>query len=174
MALLAESRGRVARVHMGTEANRVRFASIGPITSSTLRELGLPVDIEAARIYDSWAYQGHRAVRTVEARWWSHSREAGLSLRRLLVLLGLVLVVSLRLARPLLLIFRPTNSCSASLPRACGRTWRFWRTICWRGGHRHARLSTGGRLRAGAIRGNGFEAGGSKRDILSERSLPQD
>ena len=28
--------------------NRVRFASIGPITSSTLRELGLPVDVEAA------------------------------------------------------------------------------------------------------------------------------
>jgi uroporphyrinogen-III synthase len=26
----------------------VRFASIGPITSSTLREFGLPVDIEAA------------------------------------------------------------------------------------------------------------------------------
>ena len=25
----------------------IRFASIGPITSSTLRELGLPVDIEA-------------------------------------------------------------------------------------------------------------------------------
>ena len=28
--------------------NGVRFASIGPITSATLRELGLPVDIEAA------------------------------------------------------------------------------------------------------------------------------
>ncbi len=25
----------------------IRFASIGPVTSSTLRELGLPVDIEA-------------------------------------------------------------------------------------------------------------------------------
>jgi uroporphyrinogen-III synthase len=33
---------------MGREENRVRFASIGPITSSTLREFGLPVDIEAA------------------------------------------------------------------------------------------------------------------------------
>jgi len=48
VALLGESRGRVSRVHMGREENRVRFASIGPITSSTLREFGLPVDIEAA------------------------------------------------------------------------------------------------------------------------------
>ncbi|MGC2182299.1 MAG: uroporphyrinogen-III synthase, partial [Terriglobales bacterium] len=45
--LMGESRGRVARVHMGKEPDRVRFASIGPITSSTLRELGLPVDVEA-------------------------------------------------------------------------------------------------------------------------------
>jgi len=48
VALLAESRGRVARVHIGKETDRVRFASIGPITSSTLRAVGLPVDIEAA------------------------------------------------------------------------------------------------------------------------------
>ena len=51
VALLAESRGRVARVHISKisrEPDRVRFASIGPITSSTLRELGLPVDVEAA------------------------------------------------------------------------------------------------------------------------------
>jgi len=47
VALLAESRGRVARVHMDPEPDRVRFASIGPVTSSTLRALGLPVDIEA-------------------------------------------------------------------------------------------------------------------------------
>src|SRR5215469_16039699 len=31
-----------------TDFNGIRFASIGPITSATLRELGLPVDIEAA------------------------------------------------------------------------------------------------------------------------------
>jgi uroporphyrinogen-III synthase len=48
VALLGESRGRVSRVPMGREENRVQFASIGPITSSTLREFGLPVDIEAA------------------------------------------------------------------------------------------------------------------------------
>ena len=51
VALLEESRGRVARVHiskMSKEPDRVRLASIGPITSSTLRELGLPVDVEAA------------------------------------------------------------------------------------------------------------------------------
>jgi uroporphyrinogen-III synthase len=48
VALLGESRGRVGRDHMGKEDNRVRFVSIGPVTSSTLRELGLPVDIEAA------------------------------------------------------------------------------------------------------------------------------
>ena len=36
------------RPHRAQEENRVRFASIGPVTSSTLRELGLPVDIEAA------------------------------------------------------------------------------------------------------------------------------
>ncbi len=47
VALLGRNRGRVGRVHMGREENRVRFASIGPITSSTLREFGLPVDIEA-------------------------------------------------------------------------------------------------------------------------------
>lgn len=49
VALLAESRGRAVRVHMAGDENRVRFASIGPITSSTLRELGLPVDVEAAQ-----------------------------------------------------------------------------------------------------------------------------
>ncbi len=48
VALLGESRGRVARDHMGNGDNCVRLASIGPVTSSTLRELGLPVDIEAA------------------------------------------------------------------------------------------------------------------------------
>lgn len=31
-----------------TDWNGIRFASIGPITSATLRELGMPVDIEAA------------------------------------------------------------------------------------------------------------------------------
>jgi len=49
VALLAENHGRVARGHIGREPNRVRFASIGPITSSTLRGLGLPVDVEAAQ-----------------------------------------------------------------------------------------------------------------------------
>ena len=47
VALLGQSRERVTRVQMGKKENRVRFASIGPITSSTLREFGLPVDIEA-------------------------------------------------------------------------------------------------------------------------------
>jgi uroporphyrinogen-III synthase len=47
VALLGQSRGWVGRVHTGREENRVLFASIGPITSSTLREFGLPVDIEA-------------------------------------------------------------------------------------------------------------------------------
>jgi uroporphyrinogen-III synthase len=28
---------------------RPRFASIGPVTSATLRELGLPVDVEAKK-----------------------------------------------------------------------------------------------------------------------------
>jgi len=39
------SRGRVARAHTGLDG--IQLASIGPVTSSTLRELGLPVDIEA-------------------------------------------------------------------------------------------------------------------------------
>jgi uroporphyrinogen-III synthase len=47
--LLGEGRGRGRPRHTGKESDRVRFASIGPITSSTLRELGLPVDIEAAQ-----------------------------------------------------------------------------------------------------------------------------
>ena len=48
VALLAKTRGRVGRAHMSTEDNPVRLASIGPVTSSTLRGFGLPVDIEAA------------------------------------------------------------------------------------------------------------------------------
>jgi uroporphyrinogen-III synthase len=44
VALLG-SRGRVARAH--TELDGIRLASIGPVTSSTLRELGLRVDIMA-------------------------------------------------------------------------------------------------------------------------------
>lgn len=39
------SHRRLARVHRSLEATRL--ASIGPVTSSTLQELGLPVDIEA-------------------------------------------------------------------------------------------------------------------------------
>jgi len=46
--LLGGKRGRGRRRHLGNEDNRVRLASIGPVTSSTLRELGLPVDTEAA------------------------------------------------------------------------------------------------------------------------------
>jgi len=48
VALLARTRGRVGRAHMSREDNPWRLASIGPVTSSTLREFGLPVDIEAA------------------------------------------------------------------------------------------------------------------------------
>jgi uroporphyrinogen-III synthase len=43
VALLERGRGRPR--HSGLDG--IRLASIGPITSSTLRELGLPVDIEA-------------------------------------------------------------------------------------------------------------------------------
>jgi uroporphyrinogen-III synthase len=57
VALLEESSGWVGRVHTTSNTIRasrkrylkgIRLASIGPVTSSTLRELGLPVDIEAA------------------------------------------------------------------------------------------------------------------------------
>jgi uroporphyrinogen-III synthase len=52
VALLDESRGRVGGDHTSAGPKRhlkgVRLASIGPVTSSTLRELGLPVDVEAA------------------------------------------------------------------------------------------------------------------------------
>jgi len=44
------SRERVARVHTivtGPDLQRIRVASIGPVTSSTLRELGFTVDIRA-------------------------------------------------------------------------------------------------------------------------------
>jgi uroporphyrinogen-III synthase len=40
-----ERRGQVARAHTGLDG--IQLASIGPVTSSTLRELGLRVDIEA-------------------------------------------------------------------------------------------------------------------------------
>ena len=46
MALLGTSRGR-GRPRHRTLLDGIHFASIGPVTSSTLRELGLPVDIEA-------------------------------------------------------------------------------------------------------------------------------
>jgi uroporphyrinogen-III synthase len=48
VALLEESRGRVGTI-LKRHLDGVRLASIGPVTSSTLRELGLPVDIEAAQ-----------------------------------------------------------------------------------------------------------------------------
>jgi uroporphyrinogen-III synthase len=32
---------------LGADAGKARVASIGPITSATLRELGMPVDVEA-------------------------------------------------------------------------------------------------------------------------------
>jgi uroporphyrinogen-III synthase len=52
VALLGESRGRVGSDHTSPRSNRrlkgVRLASIGPVTSSTLREFGLAVDVEAA------------------------------------------------------------------------------------------------------------------------------
>ena len=52
VSLLDESRGRVGRVHTNSSLKRhlkgVRLVSIGPVTSSTLRGLGLPVDVEAA------------------------------------------------------------------------------------------------------------------------------
>jgi uroporphyrinogen-III synthase len=52
VALLGESRGRVGSDHTNPGSKRllkgVRLASIGPVTSSTLREFGLPVDAEAA------------------------------------------------------------------------------------------------------------------------------
>jgi uroporphyrinogen-III synthase len=43
---LLSDRGRGRPRHMGT-LDGICFASIGPVTSATLRELGLPVDIEA-------------------------------------------------------------------------------------------------------------------------------
>ena len=46
MALLGTSRGRGRPRYMAVLED-IHFASIGPVTSSTLRELGLPVDIEA-------------------------------------------------------------------------------------------------------------------------------
>jgi uroporphyrinogen-III synthase len=48
VALLGDSRGRAGRSHTKRNLEGARLASIGPVTSSTLRELGLPVDIEAA------------------------------------------------------------------------------------------------------------------------------
>ena len=45
VGLIGTPRGRARSRH--TSLNGIRFASIGPVTSSTLRELGLPVDIEA-------------------------------------------------------------------------------------------------------------------------------
>jgi uroporphyrinogen-III synthase len=46
MAML-EASSRPGRKRRTSRFGGIRFASIGPVTSSTLRELGLPVDIEA-------------------------------------------------------------------------------------------------------------------------------
>jgi uroporphyrinogen III methyltransferase/synthase len=46
VSLQAESRGR-GRPHYTSILEGIQFASIGPVTSATLRELGLPVHIEA-------------------------------------------------------------------------------------------------------------------------------
>jgi uroporphyrinogen-III synthase len=48
VALLGKDmwRGR-PRLRKANQLDGIRFASIGPVTSSALRELGLPVDIEA-------------------------------------------------------------------------------------------------------------------------------
>jgi uroporphyrinogen-III synthase len=48
LELLGGKREQGRRRHMGREDKRVRLASIGPVTSSTLREFGFPVDVEAA------------------------------------------------------------------------------------------------------------------------------
>jgi uroporphyrinogen-III synthase len=45
VALAGKAQGR--DIHRTAQADGIRFASIGPVTSATLRELGLPVDIEA-------------------------------------------------------------------------------------------------------------------------------
>jgi len=44
--LMGDKCGRGRPHHTGT-CSDIQFASIGPVTSATLRELGLPVDIEA-------------------------------------------------------------------------------------------------------------------------------
>jgi uroporphyrinogen-III synthase len=50
VALLGNSVwSRRPRPRKGIRIERIRFASIGPITSATLRELGFPVDIEAKK-----------------------------------------------------------------------------------------------------------------------------
>ncbi len=130
MALLAESRGRVGRVHTGREQNRVRFASIGPITSSTLREFGLPVDIEAAEYTIPGLIKAIARLRSSEQL---PSWEAGLSTKDVF-LCSPVWFWWFRShsANPLPLIFRRTNSCSTLPPTDCGRIWRFCRTICWK------------------------------------------
>ena len=46
MALLGKPHGRDTRAYI-EKLEGTKLASIGPVTSSTLRELGLPVHIEA-------------------------------------------------------------------------------------------------------------------------------
>jgi uroporphyrinogen-III synthase len=48
LELLGGKREKRRPRHMGREDKRVRLASIGPVTSSTLREFGFSVDVEAA------------------------------------------------------------------------------------------------------------------------------
>jgi uroporphyrinogen-III synthase len=48
VALLRNGRGR-ARPRLTRQLKGILLASIGPVTSSTLRELGLRVDIEAGK-----------------------------------------------------------------------------------------------------------------------------
>jgi uroporphyrinogen-III synthase len=48
LELLGGKREQRRPRHVGREDKRVRLASIGPVTSSALREFGFPVDVEAA------------------------------------------------------------------------------------------------------------------------------
>jgi uroporphyrinogen-III synthase len=47
LRMLPALRGRVARGHARLNHTSIRTASIGPVTSATLREFGLPVDVSA-------------------------------------------------------------------------------------------------------------------------------
>ena len=151
----------------------MRFASIGPVTSSTLRELGLPVDIEAREYTIPGLIKAivahHETVRRrrLSLQGGRFASQDCLCRTIVLVVLGWFLLCSLA-STTLSSDFPPDELLQhITAEGIAGAHGVSGRRSAGRPRHRHARLSTGRQLCAGAIRGDGIEAGGRRTEPTS-------